>query len=206
MSAQMQSEARVERVVENTIAYARVNDRTFSFSPSVTKGYRGESFIELGITEGSFVDLEWLPASGMVTSVSLIDEKSPRLPKARSAFQSDVPIRDGGPPQRLEREPHLELDADREPKGYAAVRRALPKATRKFGKLIDSSALLAGDLLLARELVPDRTSEVISTVQREGGYHAEDAKWTHGNVFGRRRKRRRSNIRQRFEGGCRSLD
>jgi hypothetical protein len=65
----------------------------------------------------------------------------------------------------------------------ASAARALPQATRRFGKLVNSTVLKPGDLLLSRELNPDRISTHITTVQVEGGYEEIDGRWTHAAMY-----------------------
>lgn len=59
----------------------------------------------------------------------------------------------------------------------------LPEAVRNFGYVPDFSALLPGDLLLFCPLAPDWVSRQIQKAQRRGGYHTDDARWTHAAVY-----------------------
>jgi hypothetical protein len=77
----------------------------------------------------------------------------------------------------------LELSPDAAAAGATSVTRALPRATRKFGKLVDVSTLCPGDLVLTREVAPDAISKLICKVQEDGGYAAPDARWTHAAMY-----------------------
>jgi hypothetical protein len=181
----------VDRLVGNSLAYLSVHDssRTLSFGPDVVQDYRGETFEELQIVEGSTVSIDWQPSSGTVTKVSLAPHAQPTGPTFRSGTQPASPIRRGIPPTRSFSEERdveriqTELHPEKDPKRTTEALRALPAATRKFGKLIDTSNLSPGDLLLSRDLTPDRISSLITTVQVDGGYHANDARWTHAAMY-----------------------
>jgi hypothetical protein len=170
------------RIVGDSIAYAYVrdHDRTVSFVPAVIDGYRGESFAECGFFVGTLVDIESQPETGVVTRVN----------KALVSRSSNETVRRNGDPTLPNRSSQaggsttqLELHPDRPATGRAAALRAMPAATRAFGKLVNSSALAPGDLMLSRELRPERISQLISTVQERGGYHIDDARWTHAAMY-----------------------
>ncbi|HTV49185.1 MAG TPA: hypothetical protein VMG59_12155 [Phycisphaerae bacterium] len=77
-----------------------------------------------------------------------------------------------------------ELLPNNDSKGTISDLRALPDTTRKFGKLIDTKKLCAGDLLLVRDVkVNDFVSKWISQVQNKGGYKDQDAQWTHAAMY-----------------------
>jgi hypothetical protein len=48
---------------------------------------------------------------------------------------------------------------------------------------VDTSALAPGDLVLTSELEPDKISSLIVGVQKQGGYHHDDARWTHAAMY-----------------------
>lgn len=68
-------------------------------------------------------------------------------------------------------------------RGTCSGARALPTATRTFGKLLDDSALLPGDLLLTRSIDCDNdwASRKIVEAQSQA-YDKRDAEWTHAAV------------------------
>lgn len=185
------SRGKIIRVVNNSIAYASViGTGTLSFTPSVLTEYRGESFSERGIDVGAFAEIEWGEDSGAVLRVSTLAEERPLRKKAvrrgQDSFRSkeaDVPILE---PTRARSSPgtiQKELHPDNDPSQSAACPRALPPATRKFGKLVETASLKPGDLLLSRELKPDRISSTITDVQSVGGYADADARWTHAAMY-----------------------
>jgi hypothetical protein len=181
----VRSLAKVERLVGDSLAYVSINDgrRTLSFIPSVIKDYGGESFEELQIVEGATVGVDWLASSGIVTNVSVASKPQPGVRGFRSGAKADrLPTRPSNK-RGVAANVQLELHPERSAKQHAAVLRALPSETRKFGKLIDTSNLSPGDLLLSRDLVPDKISSLITGVQRDGGYHVDDAKWTHAAMY-----------------------
>jgi hypothetical protein len=179
------SAGRVVRVVPDVLAYVSTLDdnRILSFTPSVVDNFRGETLGELNIQEGTGVDLEWDRASGIVTRV--YPDRSP----------SDLTaLRSGETSQMLTKMParsdesyigtiQHELCPDEEADEHRVPLRALPIQTRQFGKLVDTSNLRPGDLLLSRELKPDKISKLISGVQGDGGYHADDSRWTHAAMY-----------------------
>lgn len=79
----------------------------------------------------------------------------------------------------------IQLLPSDEPAGDIRVEDAIPVKTRSFGKLIDTSALQPGDLLLARDADGGRdlVSKLITDVQMRGGYASRDARWTHAAMY-----------------------
>lgn len=63
------------------------------------------------------------------------------------------------------------------------VRRAISPEVRTFGKVVDSSQLRPGDLMLSQDLEADAISTLIASVQADGGYAAADARWTHAAMY-----------------------
>jgi hypothetical protein len=59
----------------------------------------------------------------------------------------------------------------------------IPEEIQRFGRLPDINAWKPGDLLLVSALNPSRIQGAIERVQRQGGYHAEDARWQHAAVY-----------------------
>jgi hypothetical protein len=71
------------------------------------------------------------------------------------------------------------------PAGTIRIDRELPKAARDWGRIIDFTALEAGDLLLFRPVNPaaDSISRRIRQAQADGGLHRRHAQWTHAAVY-----------------------
>jgi cell wall-associated NlpC family hydrolase len=71
------------------------------------------------------------------------------------------------------------------PAGTIRIDRELPKAARDWGRIIDFTALEAGDLLLFRpvNLAADSISRRIMQPQDDGGLHQRHAQWTHAAVY-----------------------
>jgi hypothetical protein len=175
------STGKVVRIVGDSLVYVLIvdNQRTLSFIPSVIENYRGETLDELNIREGAAVDIEWDQNSGLVTRVYVGETPS---------NETEIPLptrvlpETHGPFESL-RSAQRELQPDQEIGGTTVPRRAIPMRTRKFGKLVDTSGLLPGDLLLSRDLQPDKVSQLICDVQGGGGYDVYDARWTHAAMY-----------------------
>jgi hypothetical protein len=198
---QLAFQGELVRIVDDSIAYAylRDYDRTMSFIPAVIDAYRGESFAELGFSVGTLVDLESQSKTGVVTRVRRTPVSSGTKETVRRSGETLLPNRSSQVAHGAARRegtilPNVislsgtgtaqrELHPDRPVTGRTAALRALPKATRAFGKLVDTSALAPGDLMLSRELKPERISQLITTVQERGGYHIDDAIWTHAAMY-----------------------
>jgi hypothetical protein len=190
------SDGVIVRVVREALGYVTAPDeqRTLAFVPEAIAGYAGEPLHELGITEGREVKLWWQPESGTVTRVEI-----PSLKHVGPEQKSDgtghhdpfeamksAPASESLPVVRQQPSPstsQFELHPDRQAALSSAARRALPRATRNFGKLVDTSNLRPGDLLLSREQEPDRISQLIAEVQAEGGYATQDGRWTHAAMY-----------------------
>src|SRR5271156_3828546 len=71
------------------------------------------------------------------------------------------------------------------PAGKRRIDRELPAEARGWGRILDMSALEAGDLMLTRpsDPKPDRISQAIIDAQRSAGFHLRHAQWTHAAVY-----------------------
>jgi hypothetical protein len=179
-----QSRGVVSRIVGQSLVYVVIEDerRSLSFVPLAIENYTGEAFEDLGIQLGAEVDVEFDQVSGVVSRVRPVAD----------AFESDE-ITDGShaavetppktPPAAGPVAAQVELLPTAAAIAAAPVTRALPAATRSFGKLLDTRTLRPGDLLLAREMSPDRISTMIGEVQAAGGYEPLDARWTHAAMY-----------------------
>lgn len=174
----------VTRVVNNWVAYVHDTQAhaTFSFTPAAVTNYGGEFFDELNIEPGQKVEFK-TDGEGKVTSVT---------PPKRKLVSNHTPDSEGvlGAPDGRDASEgtQVELHPDASPKGVIRCYRALPKSTRNFGKLLNTSALRAGDLLLSRDREQEEgkknwTSNEIVRVQDAGGYSIADARWTHAALY-----------------------
>ena len=59
----------------------------------------------------------------------------------------------------------------------------LPLAVRELGHLPDLTQLLPGDLILISPLEPTFLQKQIQKAQKIGGYHPDNARWTHAAVY-----------------------
>jgi hypothetical protein len=69
------------------------------------------------------------------------------------------------------------------PTAQVQVDRELPREARDWGRILDVSELEPGDLLLFRQVEPDRISRAIHDAQLDGGFHNRHAQWTHAAVY-----------------------
>jgi hypothetical protein len=178
-SFESRTRGQVVRVVDDSLAYVLLDggSSTLSFGPDALANYRGESFQERHIEEGARVEIEWDRSAGLVKSVSV-----PR--RTRSASRESLPAAERMSGTRtMAGEAQLELHPQADARGEMRAFRALSRSTRTFGKLIDTSALAAGDLFLTRELAPDGISNLITEVQSQGGYGHLDSRWTHAAMY-----------------------
>jgi hypothetical protein len=67
--------------------------------------------------------------------------------------------------------------------GSIRVDRQIPLVARNWQRIIDTSKLLPGDLVLTRSVDPDRISQNIIAAQLAGGLPDRHTKWTHAAVF-----------------------
>jgi hypothetical protein len=68
-------------------------------------------------------------------------------------------------------------------KGVIQLVGAVSPGTRRFGKLLDTSELRPGDLVLSRYRNPDGISKHIEATQFVGGYCRREAQWTHASML-----------------------
>jgi hypothetical protein len=87
--------------------------------------------------------------------------------------------------------------------GVIQLAGAMPPDTRRFGKLLDTSELRPGDLLLSRYLHPDSVSTRIEETQFVGGYCRGDAQWTHASMLVGARKVIEADLDRKFSGRVR---
>jgi cell wall-associated NlpC family hydrolase len=178
----------VKRIDDDSLGYVNVEGRSLSFRADEIENYRGQPFAELGITEGATVEFVRDAAARIAEVFPIVVESGAEGPGglvARSIFTTpqapDVaPIFTPPPPNESQGELHPDADAkrSRRPGG------ALPPHAWKFGKLIDTSLLQPGDLLLTRDVTGDNwISRSIGSVQKRLGYGPADAKWVHVAMY-----------------------
>jgi hypothetical protein len=178
----------IQRIVDNSLAYLTLieHDKTLCFAPSVLESYRGQAFEEYGISPGATVAVDWDVDAEIVSRVAIGPEALAEAEVRRSAFSFRERRRSEDPsPETYEHSetPQNELDPAQESGGKTVILNALPLKTRQFGKIVDTAPLLPGDLMLAREKEPDRISREIVGTQKKGGYHDDDARWTHAAMY-----------------------
>jgi hypothetical protein len=163
-----QQNGEIVRVADDSIAYVYVREanRTLSFVPSAIENYRGESFAELGLTVGIVVGFEVHPKSDAIDHVRIPVRSTDKVLVTRGDIDVTLPNRDFPAGNSSSQ---LILRPDRQPIKGVPITRALPLETRKFGKLVNTSVLAPGDLLLTSDLKPDNISRLIVEVQQKGG-------------------------------------
>jgi len=178
----------VIRVATNTLAYLALDDKKtiLSFTPSDVKDSGHRDFAELKIMQGSVFNVSWQPVAGRIESAEYV---AGQKLNERSAFRADdVPDENyANLPRpeiaRIEGPTQLVLRPDAAEKGRTVVRRAISPEVRTFGKIVDTSKLRPGDLMLSQDLEADTISKLITSVQAEGGYAGADARWTHAAMY-----------------------
>jgi hypothetical protein len=184
------SVGKIGRIVDDSLAYLILDEtpdahgKTLCFTPNVLDTYRGQAFAEYGISSGTIVSVDWDLDAEIVSRIAIGPEALAEARRSAFAFRNGAAPQDK-PRQTSEQpqSPQIELDPDQDPNGKAIILNALPQQTREFGKIVDTALLLPGDLMLAREIKPDRTSETIVQTQKQGGYHDHDARWTHAAMY-----------------------
>jgi hypothetical protein len=174
------SRGEVIRVATNTLAYLVLNNRKeiLSFTPNLVENNEGKNFEELGIVDGSVVDVSRRFGNDFMISVLQLERLAMRADD--HSHYSDLPRPEIGDSRGS---PQLTLHPDKEARSRFIARRAISPETRSFGKLIDCAPLQPGDLLLSCDLKPDIVSNLIAKVQLDGGYAEADARWTHAAMY-----------------------
>jgi hypothetical protein len=179
----------VKRVDDDSLGYVNVEGSSLSFTAETIENYRGQAFEDLGIKEGATVSFirndegiitaifpppeakESIEGSGGMVSRGLFE--SPQAEDLPPKFNRPVSVGGQG-----------ELHPGAEPGDTIRPGRALPKKTRDFGKLIDTTHLQAGDLLLTRDASGSSwITEGIADVQNRIGYGPSDAQWIHAAMY-----------------------
>ena len=180
----------VKRVDENSLGYLNVEGHSLPFAPECIENYGGQAFVELGITEGVTVGFV-RDAQGRISVIyppkgeqEYDDEESEELIAANSSQSQQAP----DPPLQLDlpgqNDDQSELLPNAVPLRKIRAGRALPDKTRAFGRLIDTSQLQAGDLLLSRNPLGENwISDLIADVQGRIGYGQSDARWSHVAMY-----------------------
>ncbi len=66
---------------------------------------------------------------------------------------------------------------------FQHVPASLPQSVRDLGHLPNLELLLPGDLILISPISPTSFQREIQKTQKTGGYHKDDAQWTHAAVY-----------------------
>ena len=160
----------VFRVASNTLAYLALDDQKtiLSFTPSDVMGSDHRDFAELNMTRGLVLNVRWNSATAQIESAEYVAGGNR---DDRSIFRAD-----GAAEENYANLPHPEiaqtdelaqvvLPPDLAEKGRTVVRRAISPEVRAFGKVVDTSRLRAGDLMLSQDLRGDAISNLIAFVQ-----------------------------------------
>jgi hypothetical protein len=179
----------VKRVDDDSLGYVNVAGRSLSFTAETIEDYRGQAFADLGIVEGSTVGFV-RNEQGTITAIFPPPKEEEQKEGSgglvsRGLFESlqaeDVPPKFNRP---VSAGSQGELLPGAEPSDTIRPGRALPKKTRDFGKLIDTTHLLAGDLLLTRDASGSSwITDGIADVQNRIGYGRSDAQWVHAAMY-----------------------
>ncbi len=194
------SSGQVSRISDNDFGYIYIKDaaQTISFVSADVSGHAGRNFGEMGIRVGDQVHIRESDGNHIIT---VSDRQAPAVARASSIFDffrkehssvhadRDPPDADDEAAENLQAEIKsglqslLHLDPGHAASDSINIPHALPIETRKFGKVLNTSGLLPGDLLLSSATVPTGISEKIYRVQHQGGYVPLDAIWTHAAMY-----------------------
>lgn len=177
----------VTRIAGPELAYVFVgeNRATYTFSPERTPGQIGNRSKRRPIVEGAYVTLVVRRVDGVVERAWA----GTRTPLKRAALRraTILPRESAGfspvSPSSGSISVQYELHPRNRPSGRISIRRAISTKLRRFGKILDTSSLWPGDLMLTRDLSPDYISTAIVSTQDEGGYGSGDACWTHAAMY-----------------------
>ena len=180
----------MKRVDDDGLGYANVEGRSVSFTADSIQGYLGQPLAELGIVEGATIGFV-RDNEGRIVEVhpSPKDEEFTTNGNgsitSRGFFESPQAA---DPPQQFTALPSNDNQGELHPEAPCGGRirpgRALPPKTRDFGRLIDTSKLQAGDLLLTRDMSGESwISNTIADVQKRIGYGDPDARWVHAAMY-----------------------
>ncbi len=178
----------VKRIDDDSLGYVNLEGRSLSFRAEEIEDYHGQPFAQLGITEGATIEFI-RDAAGRIAQVFPVPEESaaegpggvvsrglfttPQAQDVASIFEAPRPNESQG-----------ELRPDAAPLGRRRPGGALPPHAWEFGKLIDTSLLQPGDLLLTRDVSNENwISRSIANVQKRLGYGPSDAKWVHVAMY-----------------------
>lgn len=76
-----------------------------------------------------------------------------------------------------------ELTPDAEVGWSKQIDRQLPACAREWGRIVDTTNLRPGDLILVRSVAPDKVGARICDAQVKGGFSQAHAQWTHAAVY-----------------------
>jgi Permuted papain-like amidase enzyme, YaeF/YiiX, C92 family len=168
----------IERTVGDNLAYVLLsNGRSLPFTTELLDRSVGRTLSDLQLKEGSqvtiqlgsdehgIIDLELRPPVAG-SDIAIVGSDSLRL----------VPDIPAAPPL-------VELQPQDAAASSYPVARALPPKTRAFGRLLDTTDLWPGDLILTRSARPDYISRIIRDTQVAGGYSDAHARWSHAAIY-----------------------
>jgi hypothetical protein len=170
------------RIVDGALAYVVLADPhvVLPLVPSALANYRGETFEEWNIHEGSAVEVGFCRSAGTIESVKLSQRVAQRAENGNRTVELPRPTFDH---QNRSHEEQKILHPEMGAATTISAPRAFHPEVRAFGKLVDCTALQPGDLLLSQDLHPEEVSKLIAKVQLNGGYSKLDAQWTHAAMY-----------------------
>lgn len=75
------------------------------------------------------------------------------------------------------------LHPNAKPTSKATIHGPISRAEQALGKLLDTSILLPGDLILVSSINPGLVQRSIRKIQSKGGYSLEHARWEHAAMY-----------------------
>jgi hypothetical protein len=170
MAMTVSNRGEVLRVATNTLAYLVLDDQKtiLSFTPSDVKDSNHKDFAELNIKEGLVFDVRWHPAAAQIDSAEYVAGRDDTRADQFRTDEVSANLRAPEIPQK-EESAQIVLHPNLAEKGRTVVRRAINPKVRKFGKILDTSQLRPGDLMLSEDLQADAISRLIAGLQTQGG-------------------------------------
>jgi hypothetical protein len=197
-------EGLVDRIATDNLGYVRSEESgaTFSFNPRAVVGPNHKplpvSKLRVGDHLGFALDESKRPTQLVWRGTVKPKAKQRRAIKKKAGVKSTEESAQGSkivffakaaeersvPEQSTSVTPQKVLSPTKATEGVARIEEALPPEIRKFGRILDTSNLWPGDLLLSADATGKHTiSAMIEGVQAKGGYAPRHARWVHAAMY-----------------------
>jgi hypothetical protein len=178
-----QTRGEIIRKATDSFGYILLDDPKIilPFDIALVGNYRGQTFEEYGLSQGTHVDVDWNSDNCRIEVIRLLPRGDVRVRSFGTETNPDIPrSSDPGPFANLGQKVLHPADA---PRSGMRLNRAVSRETRSFGKLIDCSGLQPGDVLMSWDVENDGISKLIVNLQETGGYGENHARWSHVAIY-----------------------